>query len=61
MLKEARDERARLDVLRRTIQRAGAVTFQMARAEWLACTSTKFAATSLNVDTQPSETRSGLF
>jgi len=60
-LKEAREERARLDVLRRqgedpralkeeqrqTIQRTGAVTFQKAAEEWLASTSSKLAATTL--------------
>jgi hypothetical protein len=58
-LKEARDERARLDVLRRqgedpralkaeqrqTIQRTGAVTFQKAADEWLS--DTELAATTL--------------
>jgi hypothetical protein len=60
-LKQAREERARLDVLRRqgedpralkaeqrqTIQRTGAVTFQKAADEWLASTSSKLAATTL--------------
>jgi integrase len=60
-LKEAREERARLDVLRRqgedpralkeeqrqTIQRTGSVTFQKAAEEWLASTSSKLAATTL--------------
>jgi integrase len=60
-LKEAREERARLDVLRRqgedpralkaeqrqTIQRTGAVTFQKAAEEWLASTSSKLAPTTL--------------
>jgi integrase len=60
-LKKARDERARLDVLRRqgedprarkaelrqTIQRPGAVTFQKAAEEWLATSGRRLAATTL--------------
>ena len=60
-LKEAREEGARLDVLRRqgedpralkseqrqTIQRTGAVTFQKAADECFACTSSKLAAPTL--------------
>ena len=60
-LKEAREEGARLDVLRRqgedpralkseqrqTIQRTGAVTFQKAADECFVCTSSKLAATTL--------------
>ena len=60
-LKEAREEGARLDVLRRqgedpralkseqrqTIQRTGAVTFQKAADEWFASTSSKLAAPTL--------------
>jgi hypothetical protein len=60
-LKEAREEGARLDVLRRqgedpralkseqrqTIQRTGAVTFQKAADECFVCTSSKLAAPTL--------------
>ena len=60
-LKEAREEGARLDVLRRqgedpralkseqrqTIQLTGAVTFQKAADEWFASTSSKLAAPTL--------------